>query len=464
MDNQNNNYVVPQDPDYLTFGKMWKFIKQSFVVCLITTIITLVIVAPLLVVKYQASKETIYQTLLNYNYEGIYQNEAPNGTGFNKNEVLSPAIVEKAIANIGLDVDARKLSQHIFVNEVFSEETLKLASSLETRAKSDPKALAELQKLNHYTNTYQVIFIDKNNEFGLSDEQTKALLSNISSEYIKAFNNKYSAPITLDKLAVVDTNAEYMDSYFTMSNALQYNVDLLYKLSLEFPTYQNTAKQSFKDMAKSLELAQKTYLESAYSFIFNNDVYNNRDLYKAYIARQLAEKTAEQNATNKTVDSFAKDIKELQTAISKANGVLIYNEDTKNLHNLIKQKQLLDLNLQNLSVEIGTLTALNTKLQAPAEHTSELETNKTIACEKLNTANTEIAKKITAINADLDSFYETGYSQNLVSAKELPARIDHNVSKKSTVLYIAVSAIGGYIIGMIVFAIIRKIKTKKVTK
>ena len=462
MDNQNINNPVPQEEDYLTFSKIWKYIKKSFFFSIICALIAVIIVLPIYLVKYKNSYDSVYQSLINYNYNGILENKTPDNSTFNKNEVKSEKVLTKAIEKAGVEIDAKTLSNHLTINEVFDEDTINLINSLEAKAKNDPKVLAQLQKINKATNTYQLVLIDSNNSLGLSSEQAQTLINCILDEYTISFNGKYYKQVAVDTIKDIAFDIEYMDIYNNFVTDMNNNIKVLNNLSEDFANYKSaTSKNTFKDMAKNLELLKNLYIEPIYTTIIEGQVFNNSAHYKMTLTDILQHKTSEKESKEKTANSTNELIKQYQSAISKSanNTTIIFNEDTQRLYDLIKDKQQTDAEIEVLSQEIAFLQNLIAKIDTGAGAPTTEE--KTAVTEKINLAKTEINKQLDVINKELDAFYESGYSQGAVSTKALPVKYVQTMSKKSVLMPTVLALIGGYAVGMIIFAIVNKVKNKK---
>lgn len=475
--NNKENYMEYENNDVLTFGKIWQFIKKSFATAFIVTLIGAIIGTIVTVSIYFGTKTNYYHNAIVYNYDGISNGKKPNGAEFNKNDIISANILNKAIEETGLSskITVNQLLSVISVEELYSEKTLNKIKQLEGLVDKDPNAQAQLDKLLKESNpdTYQILYYDSTNKFHLSNGEINKLLNSISSIYIKDFNRKYFKPIQLSGLNVnnlfnsdktIKQDVEYIDVCNIVIANINNNIKTLKALYTKFPSYTNSNLKSFNDMANDLEETKYLVFSKFQDYITSKNIYKNTSLVKTALQneidrldREIASLTAQITLCETNLNNY-KDYFNFSAPSNPGNITLDPTTITNNIARLEKeQMELLEKkeSLNKLKLETQkTLTNIDNST-ATTEEINQLATNLSNAC-------TNYINQLAKIDADVAQYYGDNHS---IKSKSLPMGTVHAISKKTGVVGIVIAAVIGYFLGLLIYTIkVKKLQKVKISK
>ncbi len=226
-------------------------------------------------------------------FENIHRGQYPDGTAFNKNDLVDEGVLEKALDEVG-ELSPAVLSQHLEVQGVIPGE-IQGASE---------EAVEDFNPNEYRLNLY------RGEELGLSPGEQKELLTAIVEEY----EEEFSANIRLDySLPGGEELLEEMDNY-----------DYPF-----FPQVLESQLEALKGHASDFEARERTFVSEEHGYSFGDVAYNIENLKENRVDR-LRSLIMEHNLSREpdtTIQRYLNMIQELEAEIDKKEEQATYALD-----------------------------------------------------------------------------------------------------------------------------------------
>ena len=320
---KNENIIDDEIDIRQMFDTLWKYKKFIILVFVIAILTTLIISLYTYPIKKIAKKEFIL------NFSGIETYKNPDGTPFNKEQIISPLLINNAYNNLinkypdfPLEIDLKYLLNNIYVKAIIPQEIIE-------RNKKNK----ETTKLDYYPNQFE-LYINRIDNSEIYEE----ILFNVLSEYKVYFISYYTKFIYFSTIPK-DNNNKMLEEY-----DYENLIHILKEKIMNIQVFLNT---ELKDNNKENKINSK-YFAQCYNISENINIANLQlNFMEAYI---------EQNFLTKNKSLFIQRIKgnirqkTLKRDIEKAklDGV---NEIINKLANLGKINNQTSLEKENFIIE-----------------------------------------------------------------------------------------------------------------
>ncbi len=249
--------------DLFKFGYKWK-----------TAIIGIVIAAVLMTYVGVNRKQTYNSTvILQLTDACISEGEAPNGSDFDINEIVSPKVLAEVIDSRDLNMSVDALRSSISITPIIPESEIELQ-----------EARADLgDRYEYFPNTYSVTYSGDASE---SASMVRDILEAVTDSYINFYNEKYLEFASINNIAYAEDlgNYDYIDMADMISDNLDDIIDTLanyYEKDSDFRSM--STGYTFSDLKKEYEYLNEFIVPGIYSDIYYGQITKNEDrLIKMY--------------------------------------------------------------------------------------------------------------------------------------------------------------------------------------
>lgn len=322
-------------------------------------IIGAVIVSILLSYVYVNSNQTYSAAaVIQLNNECIKSGNAPDGTRYDYNEIVSPNVMTDVIEELGLSKTVDSLRTRITITPIIPDTETEIKESMEK----------EGEKYEYFPNTFQLGY---NGRGGESASYVRDILEAVVDNYIEFYTEKYGQLVSINDIAFDAQMGNY--DYIEMADMLSDNVDDIivtldnyYEKDSSFRS--TTTGLNFSDIVKEYKYLEEFVIPEIYSDIYRGQITKDKELLiKTYTQKKeqyLIEKNTFLNAAEmaKTrMDSFATANKNVPNAYNKTTED---NNDDLEIINEVHD----EINPNNTSTTYDTLINDYVDKSAEANH------------------------------------------------------------------------------------------------
>ena len=101
------------------------------------------------------------RAMISFQYEGIESGLDPNGASFDINKIKSPAVIQKALTNLGLSTEyIEDVRSNISVEGVIPEDAVERITVINKMAEDDGQYYEQLLDVSYFPSQYIIYFYD----------------------------------------------------------------------------------------------------------------------------------------------------------------------------------------------------------------------------------------------------------------------------------------------------------------
>jgi len=276
----NDHRYYPEDEielmDYFRVLWNWKILIVLMAVCCSLA------AAGYTIVKYRP--EYVTECTVKLNFQGIDKGQNPDGSRFDKNQIIAPHILRKVVDSLTLnnkEYPLKNIRELIIVNAVQAPNLQDMRKAAESRG----------EIFTYFPNRFKLSLTTKNKHI-LSEEEKSQILPAIIDEFRKGFNRKYGE----EALVVVDFPDEFLSKYdyIEIINIFKLRVSNLVKL-LDFKIkkagFFKSKKNSlsFSDIRYDSQIIMDVEITGAEAIIKNLILTRDKNLLIGKYKNQLRE-------------------------------------------------------------------------------------------------------------------------------------------------------------------------------
>lgn len=232
-------------------------------------IIAVVIVSILLSYFYVNTHQTYNATaVIQLDDECIKKGDAPDGTKFDYNEIVSPNVMTEVIKELNLSKTVDSLRTRITITPIIPETEKEIQESMEK----------EGEKYEYFPNTFQLGYSGRGGE---SAGYVRDILESVVDNYIEFYTEKYAQLASINDVAYSEEMGNY--DYIEMADMLTANLDdtistldSYYEKDSKFRS--TTTGMSFSDIAKEYKYLNEFTLPQIYSDIYRGQITKDKQL------------------------------------------------------------------------------------------------------------------------------------------------------------------------------------------
>lgn len=295
----------------ITIWDLFKYIYKWKIVIALVVILS-VLISYMYVTSAQTHNSTVIIEFLD---ESVKDGEAPDGSKFDINEIVSPNVLTEVIDELELSKTVDALRSSVSISPIVPDS--------ETEIKLSKEELGE--KYEYYPNTFSVSF---SGGVGDTPGEVRDMLESIIDHYTKFYNEKYISLASVNDIAYDDDLGNY--DYIDMAEMLSDNLDeIISKLS----NYQQRDSDfrskstgfTFSDLSKEYSYLSEFVMSGIFSDIYAGQISKDKDkLIKTYTQEKESYLLSSANylefadVAKSRMDSFSSVNKEVPNAYNKA--------------------------------------------------------------------------------------------------------------------------------------------------
>ncbi len=232
-------------------------------------IVTAVIVASVATYGYVNVKQTYNSTaIVQLNDACILNGNAPDGTKFDYNEIISPNVLTDVIDELSLKKTVDSLRTRITITPIIPNAEKEIKEAKEKDG----------EKYEYYPNTFSITYAGK---IGESPNQTRSILESVVDNYIAFYNQKYAQLGSINDVAYNEEMGSY--DYIDMAEMMSENIDDIIT-TMEGYASRDTSFRStstglnFSDLTKEYKYLEEFDISGIYSDIYRGQITKDKSL------------------------------------------------------------------------------------------------------------------------------------------------------------------------------------------
>ncbi len=325
----------------LTFHDIFRFLKKSVPMLAVCVVICLVVGA-LVGVGISLTNEANgnIRGTIELTYDGISEGLDPIGNTFNSDSIRGVQVVLSALTNTGLNkYDVAAVRNAIKVEGVKPTEEKNETEETETFMPSKFTITLDYKKID-----------------GMTESEAVAIVNNVMSTYLYAFENKY---IVTDKMLEnflteeeIKSN-DFVETFNTISNEFEIGLDYIKSISNE------QFVSSKGDTASSMKIEINSYMSKLNLIIANAKsgcVVRDKDATLNYlnyeitqIDEQITAKTATLNSIKDFLEAYSKQYPSVSVGGSSVANITVPKSDV--FDNEFKKQTVIANEIENLTTQ-----------------------------------------------------------------------------------------------------------------
>lgn len=244
----------------------------------------------------------------------ILRGEAPDGTKYDYNEIVSPVVMTNVIEDLGLNKTVDSLRTRITVSPIIPNSEKEIQESKEKLG----------EKHDYFPNTFSIGYLGRGGE---SPSAVRDILESVVDNYIEFYTDKYSKAAAINDLPYNEEMGDF--DYINMVEMMDVNIsdisttlDNYYEKDSKFRS--TTTGMNFSDIAKQYKYLSEFNISALYSDIFRGQISKDTDLlietYTQKKENYLLEKerfVAAADTAKSRMDSFSAANKNVPNAYNK---------------------------------------------------------------------------------------------------------------------------------------------------
>ena len=249
------------------------------------------------------NKHYYSEIIIEYTNQSAKRGKAADGSELNVYEIISPNIIEKALADVGSELSPENVRSSMSITPIIPQKVLDLQKS----------RLDNGEEYDYFPTKYLIKYVDY---FGGSKNFTQDLLDAIIKNYMIYYSERY---INKESLTQINKDLDSVtNDYLEMAEIISTNTDKISQIlkhrSLASADYRSPSTgMSFLDLLYRYQELSAIDIPSLFAYIFSNQVTRDRDvLIKKYTNKReqyyIAQKNglAQAELTLDLMNEFAK--------------------------------------------------------------------------------------------------------------------------------------------------------------
>ncbi len=255
------------------------------------------------------------QAVITFQYEGIEDGLDPNGAALDVNKLKSPAVIERALSDLGFSAaDVERIRENITIEGVVPEDAVERITVIREMALEEASNYEKILDVSYFPSQYVISLYQAR---GMSADETREILNAVLESYKTYFLDTYA---NTELLTVTGNLIQYQDyDYAESVDTLQSQVDMMMNYVTQrheqAPDFRSVETGlSFGDIAASLETIESIDMANLSSYIESKTLTKDRERQIEYFnykirkyTMELSELQVQLTTVQNTLDSYVKD-------------------------------------------------------------------------------------------------------------------------------------------------------------
>lgn len=244
--------------DIFKYLYKWKFL-----------IILAAVISVFLAYGYVNRGQTYNSTaVIQLNDSCISRGQAPDGTDYDYNEIVSPVVMTNVIEELGLSKTVDSLRTRITVSPIIPNSEKEIQESKEKLG----------ENYEYHPNTFSIGYLGRGGE---SQNKVRDILESVVDNYIEFYTEKYSKAAAINDIAYDEEMGSF--DYINMVEMMDNNItditatlENYYEKDSKFRS--TTTGMNFSDIAKQYKYLSEYTISELYSDIYRGQITKDKDL------------------------------------------------------------------------------------------------------------------------------------------------------------------------------------------
>lgn len=304
----------------ISFSTLFKKLKKYFLIWLVAVVVFIGIAFGYSGISTQVSKPRL-TALISFSFDGVEKGLDPNGREFDVYSVKNPAVIERALTELGINMDQLEpIREGITIDGRIPDDALRRLNVyydvLNNTTNGSISAAEKILETTYFATQYEVYFDYTGTS--LTDEEAVSVLNTILNTYTDYFYELYGYNEAVgNALAAVDyTLYDYNEAIDVFSNSLSSLQTYVKQLADEDDTRfrSSVTGYTFSDLYQSIKTVEEIELDKISSFITVNNITKDKDQALAYyeyrikaLGRDKAQYEETLKALEASIEAYQKD-------------------------------------------------------------------------------------------------------------------------------------------------------------
>ena len=410
-----NDEGAEKEEMIISFSAFIKQLKRFFIFWLVAAIIAAILI-PVYFAVFTADQHKNMRALISFNYNGIEQGLAPDGSKFDINTVKTPTVIEQTLTEMGLELTLlESIRQGIsFEGVVPSNAIDRIAVYKSAYDTGNIQAAKEILDTTYYPTQYIVTF--NYSAAGLTSEKAVEVFNGLLNNYGTYFFKTYGFNEALGSaVSALDYKTyDYPEQIDVFTDSLHSMQNYISSLSASDTTrFRSTVTgYTFADLSQAIKTISDVDLAILSAKILNNNVTKDKNYLLDYYERRievLSQEAAVAEAQIKALDESIASYQVGSVVVYSDGSEKSYSSPSDSYDTLFEQKVTQQKTLaskQELLKDMQTrLNRLKLQPAASPEMIADVDSQMADLSAKVN----DLLNKT---NATANEYYETVYLAN----------------------------------------------------
>ena len=437
-----NQETKDEEEVVISFSAFLQVLKRFLLIWIVLAIVVGVLV-PTYVALFQADQYKNLRAMVSFNYSGIENGKAPDGSEFDVYTLKNPAVVQAALTEMGEDLDELEtVRQGITIQGVVPDNIIdKKTGYVSLFEQGSIKALEEVIATSYYSTQYVLTFNYSKTSF--KGEQAVELFNTILDKYRKYFFETYGFNEALGSAvtAIDYKNYDYSEAIDVFDSTLSSLQDYVTNLSRTDTTRFRSSQTgyTFADLSQAIRTIREVNLDLISSYVTVNNVTKDANALMDYYNYRIEVLTRDRNvqqeylqAVTDALNNYEKDTILVMGSNENSTGNVQYSQGSDEYDKLVNQRVDAQKTVATRTQQINNyqqrILALKGKTVASQDKIDKTE-------DDLASLDVQVNDLLEKVNVTADEYYQTVFLSNsykiLVPASSAGLYSTKNIIKHS---------------------------------
>lgn len=384
---------------------------KRFVLLWIVVALVIAILVPVFSILTASDQHKNLTALVSFNYDGIEQGLAPDGTSFDPNTLKSPAVIESALAELGETMDnLENIRQGITITGVIPSDAIdKITVYKSVYEQGNLNAGERLLETSYFSTKYTVTF--NYSKTGYSPERASEVLNMMLNKYTDYFFDRYGFNEALgNAVTALDyTNYDYAQAVEVFDSNLAELESYVYNLMQDDTSRFRASSTgfSFADLYQAIRTLRTVDLDLISSYVTVNTVTKDKDTLLDYYNYQIEKLVRERSVAQEKLNSINESI-----ANYEKDTIIIYGDMQETSQYTQASEQYDKMVAQKIDAQ-NTVSTKSSQINMYQQRINTLKGNTAATQEKvakvdadLADLNAKVVDMLNKVNLTANEYYE----------------------------------------------------------
>ncbi len=396
-----------EEKDFIvSFSTFLKKLRKYLLLWIITAVVFCALSFGYAAVTTSTNKVAL-TALIGFSYTGIEKGLDPKGRDYDVNTIKSPAYIEAALTELGIDVSKlESIREGIIFSGVLPKDTVQRLTVFSDVLKNNGSVSAaeKVLETTYFPTQFRVTF--NYSGTGLSDIEAVEVFNTLLENYKNSFYETYGYNSSLgNALTVIDYNDyDYAETIDVFNNSLATLSSYVKQLSNEDKTRfrSSVTGYTFGDLYESIDNVKTIDLDKLSSYISVNNITKDKEEALAYCEYRIKE-------LNRRKLQYEEEIKFYNESISKYEKdqiIIMGTVGDENTQTSISSEQY-DTMFAEMNETASSLAQVKQNINYYKERQEALKSNKIGSVDKIEKVEADLSKLNDKVNNFINLVSET---------------------------------------------------------